>query len=231
MSAGPPGLLFRAYPEVISIGEEKTPSGIDRRQFLRRAAAAGAVGAWSAPIIQTITSTPAFAQGASGTPKDLSYIAVWYTCLDSPGETCAVKWNLDGGGAEVGDFFLPLCGDTRSGGTCGDPSHFILSGQGQQFTVCLSDAGVAAGCSISSGIGKCGNDPETGCVSGVGDSGCLTFSGCGVSDAQIVPHHTGPGDHGGNNGQGSDQVPPTGPTGTTGASGPSGSTGATGPTT
>lgn len=157
---------------------EKDKNRIDRRQFLRRAAVAGAAAAWTAPVVKTIVGTPAFAQGVSGSPKDLSYVVVFYTCTDSPG-VCAIKWDLDTGGTEVGDFAMPLCGD-RSGGVCGDPSHFTISSGGGSATVCLSEAGVAAGCSISSGVAKCGNDPNLGCVGGVGSGSCLSFSGCGV---------------------------------------------------
>jgi hypothetical protein len=40
---------------------------LDRREFLRRAAAAGAAVAWAAPVVQTIAATPAYAQ-SNGTP-------------------------------------------------------------------------------------------------------------------------------------------------------------------
>ncbi len=82
---------------------EKERDGFDRRQFLREAAVAGAAAAWTAPVVKTVIGTPAFAQGVSGTPKDegkdLSYVVVFYSCADSPGETCAVKWDIDTGGS------------------------------------------------------------------------------------------------------------------------------------
>jgi hypothetical protein len=164
------------------MGTEK--AGIDRRQFLRRAAVTGAVAAWSAPVVKTITGTPAFAQGVSGSPKDefkeLSYVVVFYSCAETPDQTCAVKWGLDSGAAETGDFSIPECGD-RSGGTCGDPAHFVFSSDGQTASVCLSEAGVAAGCSITSGMAKCGSSQSTSnpCVGGQGGGTCMTFSGCG----------------------------------------------------
>ncbi len=40
---------------------------MERREFLRKAAATGAVAAWAAPIVQSVAATPAFAQ-TSGTP-------------------------------------------------------------------------------------------------------------------------------------------------------------------
>lgn len=164
---------------------EKELDGFDRRQFLRRAAVAGAAAAWTAPVVKSVIGTPAFAQGVSGTPKeegkDLSYVVVFYTCEDSPGETCAVKWDLDTGAAEAGDFSIPECGD-RSGGTCGDPAHFTFSGGGTSASVCLSEAGIAAGCSISGGMAKCGSSQSTSnpCVAGQGGGNCISFSGCGT---------------------------------------------------
>jgi hypothetical protein len=47
--------------------DEKKGSGLNRRDFLRRAAITGAAAAWAAPVIHTIAATPAFAQ-TNGTP-------------------------------------------------------------------------------------------------------------------------------------------------------------------
>jgi hypothetical protein len=41
--------------------------GMDRRQFLRRAAVTTAAAAWAAPIVQTVAATPAYASH-NGTP-------------------------------------------------------------------------------------------------------------------------------------------------------------------
>lgn len=41
--------------------------GLDRRQFIRRAAVTTAAAAWAAPMIQTVAASPAFA-GTNGTP-------------------------------------------------------------------------------------------------------------------------------------------------------------------
>jgi hypothetical protein len=43
-------------------------SGLDRREFLRRAAVTTAAAAWAAPVIQTVSASPAFAQ-TNGTPQ------------------------------------------------------------------------------------------------------------------------------------------------------------------
>jgi hypothetical protein len=42
-------------------------SGLDRREFLRRAAVTTAAAAWAAPVIQTVAASPAFAS-TNGTP-------------------------------------------------------------------------------------------------------------------------------------------------------------------
>ena len=42
-------------------------SGLDRREFLRRAAVTTAAAAWAAPVIQTVSASPAFAT-TNGTP-------------------------------------------------------------------------------------------------------------------------------------------------------------------
>ena len=110
---------------------EKERDGFDRRQFLRRAAVAGAAAAWAAPVVKTVVGTPAFASNVTGSPKDLSYVAVFYSC---GGQSCAVKWDMDTGGAETGNFAMPDCG-ASTGLSCGDPSLFTLSGGGGSMTV------------------------------------------------------------------------------------------------
>jgi hypothetical protein len=43
-------------------------NGLDRREFLRRAAVTTAAAAWAAPVIQTVSASPAFAT-TNGTPQ------------------------------------------------------------------------------------------------------------------------------------------------------------------
>lgn len=47
--------------------EGQEGKGMQRREFLRKAALTGAITAWAAPVVQTIAATPAFAQSV-GTP-------------------------------------------------------------------------------------------------------------------------------------------------------------------
>ncbi len=58
------------------MGDE--PKGIDRRDFLRKAALTGAAAAWAAPVIQTVVARPAFAQ--TGSPSECRHsVGPWFT--------------------------------------------------------------------------------------------------------------------------------------------------------
>ncbi|HEY9379578.1 MAG TPA: twin-arginine translocation signal domain-containing protein [Jiangellaceae bacterium] len=159
---------------------EKERDGFDRRQFLRRAAVAGAAAAWAAPVIKTVVGTPAFAKNVTGSPKDLSYVAVFYSC---GGETCAVKWDMDTGVPETGNFNMPDCGGF-SGASCGDPALFNLSSGGSSATVCLTQEAFDGGCRITSGVAKAGSFQSTSnpCAGGAvsEDGSCISFSGVGT---------------------------------------------------
>jgi hypothetical protein len=158
--------------------EEKERDGFDRRQFLRRAAVAGAAAAWTAPVVKSVIGTPAFARNVTGSPKDLSYVAVFYSC---GGQSGAVKWDMDSGGAEVGNFNMPDCGGF-SGASTGDPSLFSLSGSGGSMTVCLTEAAATAGCTITGGVAKAGSFQSTSnpCGGGAVSGNCISFSGVGT---------------------------------------------------
>ena len=60
---------------------------MDRRTFLRRAAMTGAAAAWAAPVIQTVTARPAFAQTSSA-----------FTCTHSTSPFIDVNGNLQASG-------------------------------------------------------------------------------------------------------------------------------------
>ena len=84
---------------------------MDRRQFLRRAAATTAAAAWAAPIIQTVTASPAFA----GTPEVCDHSGCIGACADSSGG------NAECGGPP-GSVCAGLCGSQfgcgEGGQTC-----------------------------------------------------------------------------------------------------------------
>ena len=63
--------------------EPQERRGMDRRTFLRRAALTGAAAAWAAPVIQTVTARPAFAQTSSA-----------FTCTHSSSPYVDVHGNL-----------------------------------------------------------------------------------------------------------------------------------------
>ena len=157
---------------------EKERDGFDRRQFLRRAAVAGAAAAWAAPVVKTVVGTPAFASNVTGSPKDLSYVAVFYSC---GGQSCAVKWDMDTGGAETGNFAMPDCG-ASTGLSCGDPSLFTLSGGGGSMTVCLTQAAIDQGCKITGGMAKAGSSQSTSnpCGSGAVAGNSKSLNGIGT---------------------------------------------------
>lgn len=169
-------------------------NGIDRRVFLRRAAAVGAAAAWATPVVNTITGTPAFAQVAVGSPigSGVDSLSVCYTIaapIDDPGDP---EDPGDGGGA--GGFEEPVeepveapeesCLDPRGSGYFsvsglddggdGDGSNGIQSTQlTQTIQVSLTPAGVAAGARIVSASADCG----PGTVSPAGDSATITCAG------------------------------------------------------
>jgi hypothetical protein len=159
------------------MGNDRSRSEFDRRQFIRRAAVAGAAAAWTAPVVKSVIGTPAFATNVSGSPKDLSYIVVFYTCN---GQAGAVKWNI-GGGVETGNFNRPDCGGF-TGVSSGDPSLFTLSGGGSSMTVCLTQAAIDAGCTITSGQAKAGTSQSTSnpCGNFAPSGNCISFGGLGT---------------------------------------------------
>ena len=140
------------------MGTDKERDGFDRRQFLRRAAVAGAAAAWATPVVKTIVGTPAFATDVTGSPKDLSYIVVFYSCNSQP--ECAVKWDMNSGVPETANFNMPDCGGF-SNATCGDPNIFEVSGGGSAAMVCLTPEAFDEGCRITRGFAKAGSFQST----------------------------------------------------------------------
>jgi len=67
--------------------EHQERRGMDRRTFLRRAALTGAAAAWAAPVIQTVTARPAFAQTSSA-----------FTCTHSTSPYIDANGNLQASG-------------------------------------------------------------------------------------------------------------------------------------
>lgn len=171
----------------------KTKTGMDRREFLRRAAVTGAAAAWTVPVIKTLAGTPALGQTVDGTPKDISYVAVCYTC--STGQECQVKFDLrDTGGVEdcesSGGMSTPQCGfDCRHDSGCPDGCSIfdVATSDGSKTVVVSFKSGADPNCSIieGRGVGKCGNpeQPQSGgeCVPGTVSNGgrTITFSMCG----------------------------------------------------
>jgi hypothetical protein len=170
---------------------EGTGTGLNRRRFLRRAAAIGAAAAWATPVVRTITGTPAFAQGVAGSPiVDGDYsLTVCYTIAAPTGDP-----GDDGGKGGTEGFEEPAEAPEES---CVDPrgsEYFSVSGlddggdgggeddgekviQSTQLTgtiqISLTATGIAAGARIVSASADCG----PGTVSAAGDYATITCAG------------------------------------------------------
>lgn len=85
-------------------------SGINRRQFIRRAAVTTAAAAWAAPMIQTVAASPAFA-GTNGTPAP----GGCFHSNDDPAQSCmdACTSACGGGGGEQCDGFGGPAGEVQ----------------------------------------------------------------------------------------------------------------------
>lgn len=76
-------------------------SGLNRRDFIRRAAATTAAAVWAAPIVQTVAATPAYAQ-SQGSP--------------APGGGCFKK-------ADAAEGKMAGCIDTCHSSGCQQPNE------------------------------------------------------------------------------------------------------------
>jgi len=88
-------------------------SGLNRRQFLRRAAITTATAAWAAPVIQTIAARPAYA----GTPVVCDHSA----CIGA----CALSGDANSCGGPPGQVCAAACGQFGCGTDgliCSDPA-------------------------------------------------------------------------------------------------------------
>jgi hypothetical protein len=86
------------------VDEER--KGMDRRDFLRKAAVTGVAAAWAAPVIQTVAATPAFAQ-TNGSPPEGG-------CFHSVGTNGGCMGDGACGGKCGGD----QCGGQNNPGPC-----------------------------------------------------------------------------------------------------------------
>jgi len=78
------------------MADETENKGMNRRDFVRKAAITGAVAAWAVPVIQTVSATPAFATTNGSPPPG----GCWHSI--EPGkpngcmETCKAKDDICG---------------------------------------------------------------------------------------------------------------------------------------
>jgi hypothetical protein len=85
---------------------ENENSGLNRREFLRKAAITGAV-AWAIPVVQSVAATPAYAFH-QGTPHPCPH-----STPDVSGQSCQATCIAKCGGGSG-------CTDPRRPGTCAD---------------------------------------------------------------------------------------------------------------
>ena len=105
---------------------EKDRKELDRRTFLRRAAATGLVAAWAAPVVQSVAATPAFATAVGQTP-------VPNDCFHSVGgpddKGCMSACKKSGCGGEACDGLDP------------DPCNLLYGGEGPCAYLCAPGQG------------------------------------------------------------------------------------------
>jgi hypothetical protein len=110
--------------------EELTPeeqsNRLNRRAFLRRAAATGLATAWVAPIVQSVAATPAYAQTVGQTP-------VPNDCFKSTG-------GVTGGGC-MGACVTSGCSGEACDGVDPDPCNPHYGGDGPCQYFCPSGQG------------------------------------------------------------------------------------------
>lgn len=106
---------------------ESQEQGISRRDLLKRGAALGGAVVWATPVVQTLGMGRAYAQTASPTGQDISYIGINVENCDINGAPFFVKWE-DGQGWEDSPGAAPTClllGDLPTG----------VSGSGKGFVI------------------------------------------------------------------------------------------------
>lgn len=106
---------------------EGTNTGISRRDLLKKGAALGGAVMWATPVVQTLGMGRAFAQTASPTGQDISYIGINVDCPGtSPEDDFFVKWE-EGTGWENKPGKAPLCSDDVFEGMNGGSLGFSVT--------------------------------------------------------------------------------------------------------
>jgi hypothetical protein len=105
--------------------EERKDGGLDRRDFLRKAAIGGAAAVWAAPVINTIAATPAFAQTQGSREVQNCYRGGCVSaCMDCDGcSTPCRSEQCDGAGSPCATYCSGPGGVCCNSQLC-DPSKF-----------------------------------------------------------------------------------------------------------
>jgi len=233
-----------------AVTEDGTSDGINRRQALKRLAAAGAV-AWATPAVQTLNMSRAHAQTSPPPPEACFSIAFrGTTCYEYNGNNfqcdvdpvfvqaggCAQGVTIDTNGPVYGSYgsatwivTIPAGCSFVTGWTHGGPQSLceqnavaVVNGDGTTTVTFYPNSDVP-------GDGHYGisNVQLTFCC---GDSAATVETSPSPSASPTRPPRPGQPNHPGPNQQGNvaGASGPTGSTGPSGPSGPSGPTGATG---
>jgi hypothetical protein len=101
----------RSYVNEFTLGEgmaEDAKKGMDRREFLRKAAIAGGV-AWAVPVIQTVAATPAYAfhQGSPHPCPHSTPATLGGSCMGTCQAVCTQQGCGDGAGNRCNDACAP----------------------------------------------------------------------------------------------------------------------------
>ncbi|HJQ91899.1 MAG TPA: hypothetical protein VJ950_09340 [Acidimicrobiia bacterium] len=140
------------------VGDQGMDQGITRRDLLRRGAVLGGAVIWATPVVQTLGMGRAFAQTASPTGKDISYMVISWTCGEDKLHT---KLNKNGA-SEAGA--TPDCEMTLDGSVAANLPAWVSVGaaNGSCVSVTVDSSLLTAGCTIGRILLKAGSDESTG---------------------------------------------------------------------
>jgi hypothetical protein len=156
--------------------EREVKKGLNRREFMRRAALTGAAAAWAAPVIQTVAASPAYAT----TPVD------WSDCVggcNAAGPGCPPS------GADAPALNNTAC-ETVCTDLCGGPGGICCNSAVINSNNWCSTSGTNSVACYFGPLGGCTPSDTASCCGGTNNAVCATSSGPGtgtiVTDCQCA---------------------------------------------
>jgi len=135
------------------VGED-TSQGITRRDLLRRGAVLGGAVVWTTPVVQTLGMGRAFAQTASPTGKDISYLVIHWDCGEGEFHT-----KFENGQQQAGA--TPDCEMSLEGSTAANLPAGISVGTPSGPCVTITVDASFANCTILEVLLKAGSEAST----------------------------------------------------------------------